>query len=142
MTPPREESETVLPESALLRVAQRGDEEIERLERELAAALAAKQEAEKARDEMMVYVEHDHAVMYGKLLAAERDNAALRADAEKVKNAERCPNCPDQGWYAVRDRYTGDPAQEQCEWCETMPNSLFNALRNFDAAPRQGKPNA
>jgi hypothetical protein len=36
-----------------------------------------------------------------------------------------CPNCPDQGWYIVADN-SGEPEQVQCEWCYTVPNSVFN----------------
>lgn len=39
---------------------------------------------------------------------------------------EDCPHCNNQGWYEVRDKYTGEPAQEQCEWCYTNPKSKFN----------------
>ena len=39
---------------------------------------------------------------------------------------EDCPHCNNQGWYAVSDKYTGEPAQEQCEWCYTNPKSKFN----------------
>jgi hypothetical protein len=39
---------------------------------------------------------------------------------------EDCPHCNNQGWYAVSDKYTGEPAQEQCEWCHTNPKSKFN----------------
>ena len=39
-----------------------------------------------------------------------------------------CPNCPDQGWYAVANHYTGEPEQEQCEFCYTVENSMFNYL--------------
>ena len=40
-----------------------------------------------------------------------------------------CPNCPNQGWYAVQYTHadgTPDQCQQQCEWCYTMPNSKFN----------------
>lgn len=38
---------------------------------------------------------------------------------------DNCPNCSNQGWYAVPDR-RGEPEQVQCEWCETTENSRFN----------------
>lgn len=37
-------------------------------------------------------------------------------------------NCPDQGWYAIADVYTGEPEQVQCEFCYTVENSMFNYL--------------
>jgi hypothetical protein len=58
-----------------------------------------------------------------------------------------CPNCPDQGWYAVRskpkpiyhyssieddwvfDGYEESCEQEQCEFCWTVENSYFNKAR-------------
>lgn len=42
-----------------------------------------------------------------------------------------CPACPNQGWYAEEDRYTGEPIQVQCEFCETEPNSVFNVVRRL-----------
>ena len=50
-----------------------------------------------------------------------------------------CPHCPNQGWYAVPNRNTGDAEQQQCEFCYTTPNSRFNADAR-DATPRSGKP--
>lgn len=38
---------------------------------------------------------------------------------------QHCPNCPDQGWYAIQNR-NGDPEQEQCEFCYTVEDSVFN----------------
>lgn len=57
-----------------------------------------------------------------------------------------CPNCPDQGWYPVELTTAGCcgcpnadgsccgnavpvlvQEQEQCEFCWTTPNSVFNA---------------
>ena len=40
-----------------------------------------------------------------------------------------CPNCGDQGWYMVADTHTGEPMQEQCQFCDTVPNSRFNVER-------------
>ena len=45
---------------------------------------------------------------------------------EEKTEGEDCPHCNNQGWYAVSDKYTGEPAQEQCEWCHTNPKSKFN----------------
>lgn len=45
---------------------------------------------------------------------------------EEETEGEDCPHCNNQGWYEVRDKYTGEPAQEQCEWCNTNPKSKFN----------------
>ena len=39
-----------------------------------------------------------------------------------------CPNCPNQGWIADENMYTGEPEQIQCEFCYTEPNSTFNVL--------------
>jgi hypothetical protein len=40
-----------------------------------------------------------------------------------------CPNCPDQGWYAVG---SNEDAWEQvpCQFCYTVPNSYFNAFQH------------
>jgi len=37
-----------------------------------------------------------------------------------------CPNCPDQGWYAVGSNEDGWE-QVPCEFCYTVKNSYFNA---------------
>jgi len=39
-----------------------------------------------------------------------------------------CPNCPDQGWYAVEGE-NGEPEQEQCRFCYVVENSYFNAAQ-------------
>lgn len=48
----------------------------------------------------------------------------------------KCPNCDDVGWYVVPGR-DGEPEQEQCEFCETVPNSIFNIskIARLSAAP-------
>ncbi len=51
-----------------------------------------------------------------------RQTALLR----EFLNAENCPYCPNQGWYADRDRASGDPVQVQCEFCHTNQKSVFN----------------
>jgi DNA repair exonuclease SbcCD ATPase subunit len=46
-----------------------------------------------------------------------------------------CPNCGNVGWYAVQrpNRNTGDAEweQEQCEFCYTEPNSVFNVISSL-----------
>jgi hypothetical protein len=56
---------------------------------------------------------------------AEFKRFAYMGEGEENKG-EDCPHCNNQGWYAVQDKYTGEPAQEQCEWCHTNPKSKFN----------------
>lgn len=48
----------------------------------------------------------------------------------------KCPNCDDVGWYVVPGR-DGEPEQEQCEFCEMVPNSIFNIskIAILSAAP-------
>ncbi len=48
----------------------------------------------------------------------------------KEPQPEHGPNCPDQGWYAVWDQFSGEPMQEQCEFCYTVENSVFNLNQN------------
>ena len=43
---------------------------------------------------------------------------------------DSCPNCDNVGWYIVQDSFTGEPLQEQCEWCYTNPMSRFNFDNN------------
>lgn len=61
--------------------------------------------------------------------------------AGELAEAERCENCPDQG-FTVRQVGGCDPdgendtrecVQEQCEFCYTNPKSRFNALASYDA---------
>jgi hypothetical protein len=57
-----------------------------------------------------------------------------RSLPERLDAAQRCPNCQDQGWYVVPNRNTGEPEQEQCEFCCTVPDSLFNVHAEVKAA--------
>ena len=52
--------------------------------------------------------------------------AASEARDYFIEQGKGCPNCPDQGWYVVASIYTGEAEQEQCEFCETDPESKFN----------------
>jgi len=47
------------------------------------------------------------------------------------KSMRSCPNCPNQGWYVQPNQYTGEPEQEQCEFCECEPDSVFNTIRSI-----------
>lgn len=53
---------------------------------------------------------------------------------EVFKNieGEDCPYCPNQGWYIRTNPYTGEPEQEQRQWCETIENSKFNLQKAKD----------
>jgi predicted Zn-ribbon and HTH transcriptional regulator len=46
-----------------------------------------------------------------------------------------CPNCPNQGWYAVPNIHTGEPEQVQCEFCETDENSKFYLAKKAISHP-------
>lgn len=72
-----------------------------------------------------------------------RQVRALIAENEQLKkclDAERCPNCPDQGWFAVQiggcdsdgENDTRESVQEQCQWCYQNENSLFNARKALE----------
>lgn len=60
--------------------------------------------------------------------------------AAAIDSAQRCPNCPDQGWYAEADPRSGDPVQVQCEFCYTLPDSMFNVHQRVKAALLSEKP--
>lgn len=66
-------------------------------------------------------------------VSTERDQ--LKACARELAKAKRCPNCEDVGWYLVEGPH-GEPQQEQCKWCDTTPDSRFNALAAFDKLPK------
>ena len=51
----------------------------------------------------------------------ERQLAEAKAE---MRIALKCPLCEDVGWYAVNSK--DGPEQQQCEFCYTTPNSLFN----------------
>ena len=61
---------------------------------------------------------------------AERRVAEERAKAEKLATCIPCP-CGDVGYYVVPDRNTGEPEQEQCQFCDTNPDSRFKALKEW-----------
>ena len=55
-------------------------------------------------------------------------------EIDKAEDALDCPNCDNQGWYPEM-QYVGydehgdayaEPVQVQCEFCYTVPNSVFN----------------
>ncbi len=47
---------------------------------------------------------------------------------------QHCQHCNDQGWYVVPNRNTGEPEQEQCEWCNTNPDSIYNRQKTVQPA--------
>ena len=52
----------------------------------------------------------------------------IQASIAEERSAELldCPNCPNQGWYMSED----GSYQEQCEFCYTVPMSVFNYESN------------
>lgn len=56
---------------------------------------------------------------------------------DKNSEPEKCPNCDDVGWYPAGDVYS--PHQEQCEFCYTNPNSIFNKRRNSESSEGSGE---
>jgi hypothetical protein len=45
-----------------------------------------------------------------------------------MSELKACPNCNNVGWYVVENVNTGEPEQEQCRFCYTEPNSVFNVV--------------
>jgi len=64
----------------------------------------------------------------------ERDRARLAGALHDLLSAKDCENCPNQGWWAERDRSTGDAIQVQCEFCYTDAHSQFNLRAAASAA--------
>ena len=60
----------------------------------------------------------------------------LERQRDALMEALSCPNCPNQGWYEVRNRNTGEPEQEQCEFCYTTPNSYFNVKASIKSGKK------
>ena len=50
---------------------------------------------------------------------------------------ESC-RCGDVGYFVVPNKYTGEPDQEQCEFCYTNVKSKFYALRGIDPSTITG----
>ena len=53
----------------------------------------------------------------------------LKKQAENI--ADKCGldcDCGNVGFYVVADNQTGEPVQEQCEYCYTTPYSKFSIL--------------
>ena len=45
-----------------------------------------------------------------------------------------CPNpdCNNDGWYVVYAHVTGEPEQEECEWCASTPDSVYNVILKLE----------
>jgi hypothetical protein len=73
------------------------------------------------------------------LRATEDSLRSQLADAtQKLEEARKCPHCDDEGFTVQPDR-RGEPEQVQCEFCYTVPNSIFNMRQRIDQAIEQGK---
>jgi len=44
---------------------------------------------------------------------------------------KNCHSCNNVGWYAVHGP-GGEPEQEQCEFCYTVENSIFNVISHLE----------
>ena len=56
-------------------------------------------------------------------------SSLLKKQAENI--ADKCGldcDCGNVGFYVVADNQTGEPVQEQCEYCYTTPYSKFSIL--------------
>ena len=51
-----------------------------------------------------------------------------------MNNFKGCPNCENIGWYIVADNYTGEAQQEQCQFCYTEEDSIFNVMAKLQSA--------
>lgn len=80
---------------------------------------------------------HDEQEKEIEQLCEERDE--LRKAADALAQSEDCPNCANNGWYM--NGSTDDSHQVQCQWCETVSNSRFNALILYSQLPHVKKEN-
>jgi len=62
------------------------------------------------------------------LMKQQNEIDTLRKEVAELKDGENCPHCDNVGWYGVTAP-NGEAGQEQCEWCDTNPNSKFNRQR-------------
>jgi hypothetical protein len=53
----------------------------------------------------------------------------LSAECDAKPEMVNCPYCDDVGYTVEPDRH-GEPEQMQCEFCYTVPNSVFNVTIN------------
>ena len=61
-----------------------------------------------------------------------RRMAELVEAAQALREAKRCPNCEDDGWWVRAEPHTGEAEQMQCQWCYETADSRFNALAALD----------
>lgn len=82
------------------------------------------------------------AAFYAGYFACAVDDVAESEDAADtvVVPVRDCntPDCNNKGWYCVTG-FCGEPYQEQCEFCYTVPNSRFNVNELVRAAKEEGK---
>ena len=50
-----------------------------------------------------------------------------------MNNYKNCPNCENIGFSVYPDPVTGEPEQEQCQFCYEEPNSVFNVITKLEA---------
>jgi hypothetical protein len=61
--------------------------------------------------------------------AMEKNRDAFRAVANELAKCVKCPNCDDIGWYVgPSEKDPMEPAQVNCQFCHTVPNSRYKAL--------------
>jgi hypothetical protein len=80
---------------------------------------------------------------YKAMLAASPPSQAQAQDNEIV--ALKCPNCDDDGFTIEADSNSEEALKSffkcQCEFCYTVPNSIFNLRESIEQALQQGKNN-
>jgi hypothetical protein len=49
-----------------------------------------------------------------------------------MSNYKNCPNCTNIGFNVYPNHYTGEPEQEQCQFCYEDPDSIFNYIQRIE----------
>jgi hypothetical protein len=80
-----------------------------------------------------IFPKSDTASCYAKAIAGEAVPVTPMFEGVLHSELIHCPNCPDQGWYAVG---SNDDGWEQvpCEFCYTVQNSYFNKMNDKQRA--------
>jgi hypothetical protein len=67
----------------------------------------------------------EHSMLFNDAMARAIQEGRKTQTRRPIKpQPDACPNCDNQGWFAWGP--TDDPEQIQCEFCETVENSVFN----------------
>ena len=104
---------------------------LKKLEEKLATAEEWDILESQRNEQLQARIDELSEVLTNEGLKTRRELQARIAELEgwiKIAGGIKCPNCNDEGFNPVDDGY-GGWQQEQCEFCYTCPDSMFNVAR-------------